>query len=427
MGCFFRSRLNSLGSIWYTLLCVLLQIYLCYLGFERYRLYSDMKWPHGGYPRIWLSVYIALYGACVPMVVFIFATGCFKTGNLAGDQDQFGARTERIFEVRPRHDSSMCSPRRCIRALWQHSPPLPQLLHIAVALCQLFAQQVMLAQLYKYGFINSADFLNTEMDFIYQRARQLATNLPMGDTRLQGFRITSEELSGSPLAPNLLPVLMNARLFGIPLEFTNLVVALVAYAVTYPSVFWRVGKAFSLFFSFNLLIHGATVVYTYLGFSVLYRIQETNYNSLRPVGLGQYITPMRFDIMNHPLSIIVCFVTTIVLMHIAPIAYYALGYNNFFIALLEQKNKHSSESQKMDDTACTEYSELRQRSYQTRAPAVDLCCAGYGPHAASICLLFLTAASKIPVGYTLMKLMEVGMSETSIGGQFFPYSTMTVP
>lgn len=51
----------------------------------------------------------------------------------------------------------------------------------------------------------SGDFLNTEMDFLYQRARQLATNLPMGETRLTGFQITAEELRGSPLAPNLLP------------------------------------------------------------------------------------------------------------------------------------------------------------------------------------------------------------------------------
>ncbi|TMS37160.1 hypothetical protein L596_004151 [Steinernema carpocapsae] len=406
MGCLFRSRLNSLGSIWYTLLSVLLQIYLCYLGFERYRLYSDMKWPHGGYPRVWLTVYISLYGACVPMMVLLFATGCFKSGNLAGDQDQLGGRAERIFEIWPRRDSSICSPRRCIKALWQHSPPLPQLLHITVALCQLFAQQVMLAQLYKYGFINSADFLNTEMDFVYHRARQLATNLPMGDTRLQGFRITSEELSGSPLAPNLLPVLMNARLFGIPLEFTNLIVALIAYAITYPSVFWRVSKTFSIFFSFNLLIHGATVVYTYIGFSVLYRIQETNYNSIRPVGLGQYITTAPIEFFNHPLAFIAFFVATIVLMHIAPMSYYALGYNNFFIALADERNKHLSRSQKIDDSACNEYSELRQRTYQPRTPSIDLCCAGYGPHAASIVLLFLTAACKVPAGYTLMKLME---------------------
>ena len=49
------------------------------------------------------------------------------------------------------------------------------------------------------------DFLNTELDFVFQRSRQLATNLPMGDTRLQGFRITFDELANSPLAPNLLP------------------------------------------------------------------------------------------------------------------------------------------------------------------------------------------------------------------------------
>lgn len=72
--------------------------------------------------------------------------------------------------------------------------------------------------------------MNTELDFIFQRARQLATNLPIGDTRLQGFRITSEELSESAIAPNVLPILMHARLFGIPLEFVNLLVALIAFS-----------------------------------------------------------------------------------------------------------------------------------------------------------------------------------------------------
>lgn len=39
-------------------------------------------------------------------------------------------------------------------------------------------------------------------------------------------------------------VLMNFRLFGIPLEFVNLITALVAYACAYPAVFWRVSKPF---------------------------------------------------------------------------------------------------------------------------------------------------------------------------------------
>lgn len=190
---------------------------------------------------------------------------------------------------------------RLVKSIWRHSPPLGQLFHVIAALCQLVAQQIMIAQLYRYGFINSGiihnymmcklrnlgDFLNTEFDFIYQRARQLATNLPMGDTRLQGFRITSEELSVSPLAPNLLPILMHARLFGIPLEFVNLIIALIAYSCVYPAVFWKLSKGFSIIFTLHLITHSVDVVYSYLSFSILYRIQETNFQNIRPVGLSK--------------------------------------------------------------------------------------------------------------------------------------------
>lgn len=58
-----------------------------------------------------------------------------------------------------------------------------------------------------FFFFNNftGDFLNTELDFAYQRARQLATNLPMLDNRLQGFRISAHDLAGTPIGPNLLP------------------------------------------------------------------------------------------------------------------------------------------------------------------------------------------------------------------------------
>lgn len=56
------------------------------------------------------------------------------------------------------------------------------------------------------------------------------------------------------------------------------------------SVFWRVSKFFSLLFSSHLLINSICLVFSYLAFSVLYRIQETNIDSVRPVGLGEYFT-----------------------------------------------------------------------------------------------------------------------------------------
>jgi hypothetical protein len=111
------------------------------------------------------------------------------------------------------------------------------------------------------------------MDFVYNRGQQLLRNLPTGDSPVQSFRIRAEDLSGQPIGPRLLPILMHARLFGIPLEFANFVLALFAFAVSYPAVFWRANKLFSFVFSLHLLLHMAAAVYSYLGFSIIYRIQ----------------------------------------------------------------------------------------------------------------------------------------------------------
>ncbi|CAD6193128.1 unnamed protein product [Caenorhabditis auriculariae] len=142
MGCTYRAGLNHLCSIWYTLLAVALQAYLLYLGFERYRLYNEIKWPTAGYPQTWLSVYIILYSVCIPCLLLFLAFGVFKSGNIPGDNEKLADREERVLEI-----------------IWQHLPPLPQQIHIFVALCQLVGQQLMIAQLYRNGFINSGPFL----------------------------------------------------------------------------------------------------------------------------------------------------------------------------------------------------------------------------------------------------------------------------
>lgn len=79
---------------------------------------------------------------------------------------------------------------------------------------------------------------------------------------------------------------MHARLFGVPLEFFNLLIALIAYSCVYPSVFWRLSNGFSFCFSIHLIIYSLTIIWTYLAFSILFRIQETNYFSARPIGIG---------------------------------------------------------------------------------------------------------------------------------------------
>lgn len=81
---------------------------------------------------------------------------------------------------------------------------------------------------------------------------------------------------------------MHARLFGIPLEFVNLVIALIAFACSYPAVFWRVNKYLSFWFSTYLMLMAAEIIFAYLEFCILFRIQETNYYNVRPIGLGKF-------------------------------------------------------------------------------------------------------------------------------------------
>ncbi|KIH69290.1 hypothetical protein ANCDUO_00366 [Ancylostoma duodenale] len=99
MGCTFRARLNQICSIWYTILVLCIQSYLLYLGFERYKLYTEMKWPTGGYPHTWLTIYIILYAACIPLSLLFFSFGFFKSGNIAGDNEKLADREDRIIEV----------------------------------------------------------------------------------------------------------------------------------------------------------------------------------------------------------------------------------------------------------------------------------------------------------------------------------------
>lgn len=70
-----------------------------YSSLVRSKLYEEVKWPTGNYPNLWLRVYQCIYFVCLPACFFLFACGCFKTGNIAGDNERLADREERILEV----------------------------------------------------------------------------------------------------------------------------------------------------------------------------------------------------------------------------------------------------------------------------------------------------------------------------------------
>ena len=57
------------------------------------------------------------------------------------------------------------------------------------------------------------------------------------------------------------------------LEFINLVVALTVWSARYPSIFWATSKPFSLLFSLQMIANGLSILYDYLGCSILYKLQ----------------------------------------------------------------------------------------------------------------------------------------------------------
>ncbi|KAF7632173.1 hypothetical protein Mgra_00008426 [Meloidogyne graminicola] len=384
---FFHINFNSLLSLWYCIICSLLQGWLIFLGFERYRLYTEIQWPTGSFLHFWLTIYISILGICIPLIALFMISSLIKIGNLANDNDKLGSRSKRIIELIKAY--RFC---HCIRSLWTHGPPPAQSLHLFIALLQLFDHQIMLSQLYRYGFINSGDFLNSELDFVFQKGRQLAANLPMGETRLQSFKITTEELSSSPLAPNLLPILMHARLFGIPLEFINLLLSFIAFSVTYPAVFWRASQSFSILFSF------VNIMWTYLEFSILFRIQETNFYSPRPVGLGQYLWSLRsLPFLFHPLALIITFWFILFLMQLAPLTIYSFGYSKFISSQLKLKYLNrcfrlNEKSFQLNYKPC---------NIQQIEDISSIYCDGLTPHVFSITLLLLVAAVKAPTFYAI--------------------------
>uniref|UniRef100_A0A0N5AF93 Nucleoporin NDC1 n=1 Tax=Syphacia muris TaxID=451379 RepID=A0A0N5AF93_9BILA len=276
----------------------------------------------------------------------------------------------------------------------------------------------MIAQLYRNSPASSESSLNTELDFLYQRESQLRMNLPKDDTGLRGISGRFRDLVYAPVAAKVLPVLMNFCLFGIPLEFMNLLFALFAYCCCYCSVFWRVNKSFSFLFSIHLMIHSVTLIWTYLGFSILYRTQEINYAIAQPdrfgkkykeaklfCFLGQYLSFSKHLFIFRPKAIAAMFVITVILMSVAPVAMYTYGYNKFIVNLFNVQYRNSLRFSSDINSHSGDYMDSRTKNaHEIRS--LRLCCEGYAPHIIAILLLILIVTAKAPSIYALMVLYQ---------------------
>ncbi|XP_018010505.2 uncharacterized protein LOC108667916 [Hyalella azteca] len=114
-------------------------------------------------------------------------------------------------------------------------------------------------------------------------------------------------------------------------EFLNFVLALLFYAIRYPSVFWSSNKAFSLLFSLQMAATGLHCVLLSCAFSILYKLHM----------MGGVLELHGTDdlLLSLPVTVVL-FVLTMFVLVLSCAAVYAHGYHKFVQFVCRSRQKY---------------------------------------------------------------------------------------
>uniref|UniRef100_A0A5S6QK96 Protein tincar n=1 Tax=Trichuris muris TaxID=70415 RepID=A0A5S6QK96_TRIMR len=356
MGCWYRPELNTISSIWYCLFFVVLQGYLLYIGLARYSALAEGGWPNAkDQPTSLLPVYVAFHGLIIALLPFFVFSAIFKVGNLANDG-------ERIAEKQPpviRTSGSRCCMR--LKACWIHGLPVSQTVHLIIATAFLVCSSLVETELVREeNTLHMDDVWFTELSFLHGSPGY-------GASQKSDWNNSEQELKKPPL-------LVSVRTFGVSLPFVNYISALVAFAIAYPSVFWRANRAFSFVFSCHLMIHAVTAVFCFVAYSTLRRIYITGY-----ADQNGYSTPF---LLQEP-YLLILYVATAAVMLLASVVVYSYGYTKFCLSSL-----------------------MKRGQYRVQQKVYSIYCEGYSSHISAIVTLVMMVLCKAPTLYDLMVLYQ---------------------
>ncbi|CAL4191259.1 unnamed protein product, partial [Meganyctiphanes norvegica] len=115
-------------------------------------------------------------------------------------------------------------------------------------------------------------------------------------------------------------------------EMLNYIIALLAFSVGYPGVFWNTSKAFGLIFSFQMAINGGLIILSLSSFSILYKLNMC-LNTEQLDAKDQFF-----------LSIPVAFTMQIIGMSVITLSssvVYFYGYHKFTSFLAESQHRYN--------------------------------------------------------------------------------------
>ncbi|XP_071536349.1 uncharacterized protein [Panulirus ornatus] len=382
-------HLNSVWSIWYCMVTLGFTGYLVFAGVKRFLLYASLPWPEGeDPPYVELNAYVGLVGASVVVVPFFLVTSVLKVGNLANDGFKLGASLSTCSRDPP---PVLPDARGLVRILWLHGVPTAPFLHLVAAFCLLIPRTVMDATLITAGFLPRDEIWHTDLDFLVPHNDRLMV-LGINSTTNPAFLETLEpELPPSTLNPETITVaplhsshshhsskltptvyvkveessvrvkkdstkaqVVERRGFlntkstpdrkpsyarlpedgkWSPLspELLNYSIALLVFAIRYPSVFWHTNKSFGLLFSLQLIVNGIHIILTITAFTILYKLHVCG--SSRELHGGEDF------LLNLP-STIGLLVIAVMVVTVSSSAIYFYGYQKFTNFVVKSRQRY---------------------------------------------------------------------------------------
>ncbi|KAL1505371.1 hypothetical protein ABEB36_004954 [Hypothenemus hampei] len=287
-------HLNNLWSIWYGIICAILQGYLAYRCLKEILGYSVLLWPDG-LPYLELNCSLGLNGAVFLLLPIFFTVTILKIGNLANDGYKIGRQTS-MCSREPSDilgNSSHCG-------LFRYGGPTAPFIHVAIAFCLLVPKVLLEAKMIRAGFLSQDYVWHTDLDFliVHKNRSMVLTFTRLNENFSDGSIGLPEKFydpgfgtvfSGANVTHTVIKTLKDiigheTRKYesiketgglwnsSVSLEYINLIVALLIYSVRYPAIFWSANKFLGLLFSFMLFVNGLHIVLTFSGISILYKI-----------------------------------------------------------------------------------------------------------------------------------------------------------
>ncbi|XP_071448512.1 protein tincar isoform X2 [Hetaerina americana] len=277
-----------------------------------------------------MTVCLGLGALAVVLVPpFLFAA-VFKVGNLANDGYKHGVQLDAC----SRDPSGLSlggggGGGGLLGSLWTHGGPTAPFLHLVSAFCLLLARLIMEARLIQAGFLPKDAIWRTDLDFLgihrdrlvllnflsstFNASTPLPPSLPTplaleevlnGTSALPTAASTASPVTTLPPStttaatfPTVAPPSASAITSApsspfsgddddlwdggavwwgsgpVSAEFLNYALALTAYAVRYPSVFWRTSKPLASLLSVQLAANAVYALLSFASVSVLYKVQ----------------------------------------------------------------------------------------------------------------------------------------------------------